>query len=69
MNIMHSIYDRNGERFDYCDDEDHEHYIEYLRDSDMLVVRQWCSERPHDGEPPIIAEFFQPVRCIRDWTL
>ena len=70
MNIMHSVYDRNGERWDFCDDEDHEHYVEYLRDSDTLVVRQWCGERQAKGEPPpIIAEFFQPVRCVRDWTL
>ena len=69
MNIMHSIYDRNGERWDFCDDEDHEHYVEYLRDSDTLIVRQWSSERQDKGEPPIIAQFFEPTRCIRDWTL
>lgn len=70
MQVMFSIYDRLGDRFDFCDDEDHEHYVEYDKESDTLVVRQWSKDRqPSSGMPPVIATFYQPRRCMRDWTL
>lgn len=70
MDIMHSIYGRDGERFDFCDDEEHEHYVEYDKDSDTLQVRQWSRDRqPCSGTPPVIATFYMPRRYMRDLTL
>lgn len=70
MDAIHIIYERNGERFDFCDDEDHEHYVEYDKESDTLVVRQWSRERHKPGAPAeIIATFYAPRRYVRDLTL
>lgn len=70
MNVMHSIYGRDGERFDFCDDEDHEHYVEYDKESDTLVVRQWSRERQQrGGNHEVIATFYSPRRYMRDLTL
>lgn len=67
---MHSIYDRNGERFDYCDDEDNEYYVVYDKEMDTLIVSQWNRERQVAGGPHVdIATYYSPRRCVRDWTL
>lgn len=68
MKIMHTIYDRVGDMFDYCDDEDHEHYIEC--NNDTLEVRQWSSARQRQGGPnEVVAIFYSPRRYIRDLLL
>lgn len=71
MSYAHySVYDRYGEKLDFVDDEDTEHYLEYDKQTDCLTVRQWSSE--HQGKfqmPPIIAQFFNPSRYTKDVTL
>jgi hypothetical protein len=70
MNVMYSIYDRSGERFDYCEDEDNEYHMEYDKATDRLTVQHWNRERQVRNAPwPIIATYYAPRRCVRDWTL
>lgn len=70
MNIMHSIYDRNGERFDYCEDEDNEYHTEYDKTTDVLTVQHWNREhQAHNAPWPIIATYYAPRRCVKDFTL
>jgi hypothetical protein len=69
MKITYMVFDRDGDRFDFIDDDDHEHYVSYDREADSLTVRQWSRERPHNGEAPIVATFFRPTRCMRDWEI
>jgi hypothetical protein len=66
---LYSVYDRHENRFDFVDDEDHEHYLEYTKEEDTLVVRQWCSENKTGGMHPVIAVFYQPIRYTKDVTL
>jgi hypothetical protein len=33
MKAMYSVYDRNGDCFDFCDDEETEHSLDYERRS------------------------------------
>ena len=68
MNVMHTVYDRSGERFDYCEDEEAEYELDYDRETDTLTVRMWTPE-VKKGPWPEIAVFYQPRRYIRDATL
>ena len=70
MNAMYSVYDRNGDRFDFCDDDEHEHSLDYEPEHDRLRVWQWSAERQAQGKNnEIIAEFYQPRRYIKDFTI
>ena len=66
MNVMHSVYDRENERFDFCDDEENEFYFQYDKDADTLTVRHWTPEVK--DMPPIVQVFFYPRRYVKDWT-
>jgi len=66
MNVMYSVYDREGERFDFCEDKDNEFYLMYDKESDTLSVRHWTPEVT--GMAPIVQEFFSPRRYVKDWT-
>jgi hypothetical protein len=69
MKAMYSVYDRNGDCFDFCDDEETEHSLDYEAEHDRLRVWQWSAERQSCGENnQIIAEFYQPRRFIKDFT-
>jgi len=67
MNVMHSVYDRENERFDFCDDEKNEFYLEYNKEFDTLSVRHWTPE-VKSGMAPIVQVFFSPRRYLKDWT-
>jgi fructosamine-3-kinase len=70
MKAMYSVYDRNGDCFDFCDDEETEHSLNYEAEHDRLRVWQWSAERQSCKENnQIIAEFYQPRRFIKDFTL
>jgi hypothetical protein len=70
MKAMYSVYDRNGDCFDFCDDEETEHSLDYDAEHDRLRVWQWSAERQSRGENnQLIAEFYQPRRFIKDFTL
>ena len=70
MKAMYSVYDRTGDCFDFCDDEEIEHSLDYDAEHDRLRVWQWSAERQSGGENnQIIAEFYQPRRFIKDYTL
>ena len=70
MNAMYSVYDRNGDRFDFCDDDEHEHSLDYEPEHDRLRVWQWSAERQAQGKNnQIIAEFYHPRRYIKDFTI
>ena len=66
MNVMYSVYDRNGERFDFCEDKDNEFYLMYEKESDTLSVRHWTPEVT--GMAPIVQVFFSPRRYVKDCT-
>jgi hypothetical protein len=67
---MYSVYDRTGDCFDFCDDEETEHSLDYDAEHDRLRVWQWSAERQSRGENnQLIAEFYQPRRFIKDFTL
>ena len=66
MNVMYSVYDRDGERFDFCEDKDNEFYLMYDKESDTLTVRHWTPEVT--GMAPIVQVFFSPRRYVKDWT-
>ncbi len=66
MNVMHSVYDRENERFDFCDDKDNEFYFQYDKEADTLTVRHWTPEIT--GMAPIVQVFFNPRRYVKDWT-
>ena len=66
MNVMYSVYDRDGERFDFCEDKDNEFYLMYDKESDTLSVRHWTPEVT--GMAPIVQVFFSPRRYVKDWT-
>jgi hypothetical protein len=66
MNVMYSVYDRDGERFDFCEDKDNEFYLMYEKESDTLSVRHWTPEVT--GMAPIVQVFFSPRRYVKDWT-
>jgi hypothetical protein len=70
MKAMYSVYDRNGDCFDFCDDEETEHSLDYEAEHDRLRVWQWSAERQSCGENnQLIAEFYQPRRFVKDFTL
>jgi hypothetical protein len=70
MKAMYSVYDRTGDCFDFCDDEETEHSLDYEAEHDRLRVWQWSAERQSCGENnQIIAEFYQPRRFIKDFTV
>jgi hypothetical protein len=70
MKAMYSVYDRTGDCFDFCDDDETEHSLDYDAEHDRLRVWQWSAERQSCEENnQIIAEFYQPRRFIKDWTL
>ena len=66
MNVMYSVYDRDGERFDFCEDKDNEFYLMYEKESDTLSVRHWTPEVT--GMAPIVQVFFFPRRYVKDCT-
>ena len=66
MNVMYSVYDRDGERFDFCEDKDNEFYLMYDKESDTLSVRHWTPEVT--GMSPIVQVFFSPRRYVKDCT-
>ena len=66
MNVMYSVYDRDGERFDFCEDKDNEFYLMYDKESDTLTVRHWTPEVT--GMAPIVQVFFSPRRYVKDCT-
>lgn len=68
MNVMHTVYDRSGGRFDFCEDDETQYDLEYDRELDTLSVRQWT---PHckGGPWPVCAVFYQPRRYVKDATL
>jgi hypothetical protein len=66
MNVMYSVYDRDGERFDFCEDKDNEFYLMYDKESDTLSVRHWTPEVT--GMAPIVQVFFSPRRYVKDCT-
>jgi hypothetical protein len=66
MNVMYSVYDRDGERFDFCEDKDNEFYLMYEKESDTLSVRHWTPEVT--GMAPIVQVFFSPRRYVKDCT-
>ena len=66
MNVMYSVYDRDGEQFDFCEDKDNEFYLMYEKESDTLSVRHWTPEVT--GMAPIVQVFFSPRRYVKDWT-
>ena len=66
MNVMYSVYDRDGEQFDFCEDKDNEFYLEYNKESDTLSVRHWTPEVT--GMAPIVQVFFSPRRYVKDCT-
>jgi hypothetical protein len=37
MKAMYSVYDRNGDCFDFCDDEETEHSLDYDAEHDRRV--------------------------------
>jgi hypothetical protein len=45
MKAMYSVYDRNGDCFDFCDDEETEHSLNYEAEHDRLRVWQWSADR------------------------
>jgi hypothetical protein len=49
MKAMYSVYDRNGDCFDFCDDEETEHSLDYEAEHDRLRVWQWSAERQSCG--------------------
>ena len=65
MNIMHTIYDRSGERFDFCEDEENQFHVEYVKEDDTLTVRHWTPE-VKDGPWPVAQKFFAPRRYLKD---
>ena len=66
MNVMYSVYDRDGERFDFCEDKDNEFYLMYEKESDTLSVRHWTPEVT--GMAPIVQVFFSPRIYVKDCT-
>ena len=66
MNVMYSVYDRDGERFDFCEDKDNEFYLMYEKEFDTLSVRHWTPEVT--GMAPIVQVFFSPRRYVKDCT-
>lgn len=66
MNTMHSVYDRENERFDFCDDKENEFYFQYDKEADTLTVRHWTPEVTDMA--PIVQVFFSPRRYVKDWT-
>ena len=66
MNAMHSVYDRENERFDFCDDEENEFYFQYDKEADTLSVSHWTPDVK--DSPPIVPVFFYPRRYVKDWT-
>jgi hypothetical protein len=69
MKAMYSVYDRTGDCFDFCDDEETEHSLDYDAEHDRLRVWQWSAERQSRGENnQLIAEFYQPRRFVKDFT-
>ena len=66
MNVMYSVYDRDGERFDFCEDKDNEFYLMYEKESDTLSVRHWTPEVT--GMAPIVQVFFSGRRYVKDCT-
>ena len=66
MNVMYSVYDRDGEQFDFCEDKDNEFYLEYDKESDTLSVRHWTPDVKDMA--PIMQVFFSPRRYVKDWT-
>lgn len=68
MNIMHTIYDRSGERFDFCEDEENQFHAEYDKGQDTLTLRHWTPE-VKDGSWPVAQAFFSPRRYVKDLTL
>jgi len=66
MNVMYSVYDRDGEQFDFCEDKDNEFYLMYEKESDTLSVRHWTPEVT--GMAPIVQVFFSPRRYVKDCT-
>ena len=66
MNVMYSVYDRDGEQFDFCEDQYNEFHLEYDKESDTLSVRHWTPEVT--GMAPIVQVFFSPRRYVKDWT-
>ena len=66
MNVMYSVYDRDGERFDFCEDQYNEFHLEYDKESDTLSVRHWTPEVT--GMAPIVQVFFSPRRYVKDCT-
>lgn len=70
MNLMHTIYDRNGERFDFCEDEENQFHVEYEKNSDTLSIRQWTPEIEKSGGMwPVCQVFYSPRRYVKDMTL
>ena len=66
MNVMYSVYDRDGEQFDFCEDQYNEFHLEYDKESDTLSVRHWTPEVT--GMAPIVQVFFSPRRYVKDCT-
>lgn len=63
-NKHYQIYARDGERYDFCEGDERDYFIEYDRENDVLVVTTNTGERA----APImeVARFFQPIRYVVD---
>jgi len=61
-NKHYQIYARDGNRYDYCEDEERDYYLTYHKDDDVLVV----TTNTGTPNPPIIevARFFRPTRYV-----
>lgn len=65
MNVMHVVYDRAGERFDFCESEEAQYHLEYDRETDTISIRMWTPECKQ-GPWPIVAYFYQPRRYVKE---
>lgn len=68
MNTMHTVYDRTGERYDYCEDDETQYHIDYDSETDTLAVHVWTPE-VKEGAWPVCAVYYQPRRYVKDATL
>lgn len=60
--LMYSIYDRNGDRFDYCEDETTSYWLTYNKESDTIHVE--CNTGEKTNPVKLVAVYFKPSRYV-----